>query len=147
MIDLTNAPLVLLAICFVACCVRYVRKVGEVKKAEEQRLQVYWSRPCTGRRWMRQFPNATKLQIRDFLAAFADAFCFERKQRLCFSPDDRVLDIYQTVYPVGSGLPDHMELETFVLSARQIYGKDIALSWRNSVTLGDLFNFTRSSAV
>ena len=120
--------------------------VGIVAEFVRRRgLQSYWQRACTGRQWSRRFPDASKSQIRVFLDLFVRAFAFGRKRRLCFSPDDRVMDIYRTLYPPKWTLADALELETFARDMSQIYDTDIYPLWRDDITLGDLFAHTRTN--
>ncbi len=112
--------------------------------ARRKRLQKYWSRPCAGRQWRQRFPNATKQDVRSFLQAFLDAFGFSKKNRLKFNPDDKVMDVYRTIYPPGSAV-DSMELETFALKLEREYGVDLVTAWKpEETTLGDVFEMTRN---
>ena len=104
-------------------------------------LRLYWDRACMGIRWRRRFPKAPKEQIREFLTIFVEAFCF-RQRRTCFSPDDRVMDVYRACYPPRGGLADAMELETLSLSFEKRYGIDLAGIWREDITLGELYERT-----
>lgn len=110
---------------------------------EWARLRKFWARVCTGRLWKRRFPRATKNEIREFLDLFVEAFAFSRSRRLCFSPDDRVLDVYRALYPFPKLVGDAMEMETFAETASERYGVDLLQSWRKDITLGDLFERTR----
>ena len=114
--------------------------------AEERRrrafLQGFWNRACSGIRWKRRFPECPGAQIREFLSIFVDAFAFQQKRRLCFSPDDKVMEIYRGLYPDRHD-PDCMELETLVARLRKRYGVDAASFWREDITLGELFTHTR----
>jgi propanediol dehydratase small subunit len=105
-------------------------------------LRRYWERACMGIRWRRRFPDAPKAEIREFLDLFVEAFGFRRKRRCCFSPDDRVMEVYRTLYPPGSEF-DSMELETFCTTLRKRYGVNFAASWRDDITLGELYARTR----
>jgi|GEM_PF-1669006 len=107
-------------------------------------LREYWLRRCLGAEWKRQFPDASSEEIRRFLALFADAFLFRSRQRLKFSPSDRVMDIYHAVCP-GPLMADSMELETLVGSLREEYGVDLLASWKEDVTLGDIFRLARDA--
>jgi propanediol dehydratase small subunit len=105
-------------------------------------LRPYWRRPCTGIRWCRRFPETPKREIREFLDMFIKAFGFQHRQRLCFRPEDRVMDVYHAIYPPGSAIVDGMELESLCLSLRKLYGVDVAESWREDITLGELYERT-----
>lgn len=112
--------------------------------AEQKRLQKYWSRSCTGRQWRQRFPDVPKQDIRAFLQTFVDAFSFESNHRLKFYPTDKVLDVYQTVYPPYWPY-DAMELEDFAYMLESEYGIDFAKVWQPEKTsLGDLFEMTRN---
>jgi hypothetical protein len=106
-------------------------------RRSKQLLSVYWLRHCTGRLWKRQFPNASKGDIRQFLDLFAHAFSFPGRQ-LNFAPDDRVMDIYRALYPDASA-PDGLELEAFSSSVQQRYGISVISIWREDLTLGELY--------
>ena len=108
-------------------------------------LQRFWDRHCMGIRWRRRFPDAPKTELREFLTIFVDAFCFDHKRRTCFSPDDRVMDVYRADYPPGS-LADSMELETLGLSLAERYGIDFTAIWREDITLGELYEHTKRHA-
>jgi hypothetical protein len=109
-------------------------------------LRRYVKRACTGFHWKRQFPEASKNEIREFLNIFIEAFCFREKWRLRFTPEDRVLEVYHALYPVN-GAPDSMELESFVEDLEKRYRVNIVGIWREDITLGDLFSETRRSSV
>lgn len=105
-----------------------------------QRLRLYWDRPCQGTRWKRRFPTAPGGEIRAFLTVFAeDAFGFERKRRLCFSPDDKVRDVYHAAYPPELFHADGLELETLVYDLEKKHGVEVISSCREDTTLGELF--------
>jgi hypothetical protein len=105
-------------------------------------LRPYWRRPCAGIRWRRRFPETPKREIREFLDMFIKAFGFQHRQRLCFRPEDRVMDVYHAIYPPGSAIVDGMKLESLCLSLRKRYGVDVAESWREDITLGELYERT-----
>ena len=111
----------------------------------QKALRPYWDRACMGIRWRRRFPNAPKTEIREFLDLFLDAFAFRRTRRCCFSPGDRVIDVYRTMYPPGSAV-DSMELETFCKMLRKQYGIDFATSWQEDITLGEIYEQTHRAA-
>jgi hypothetical protein len=115
------------------------------ERIRRRALRVYWDRPCMGIRWRRRFPNTSKSQIREFLTIFVDAFCFDHRRRTCFSPDDRVMQIYRTDNPPGS-LTDNLELETLGLSLEERYGIDFTAAWREDLTLGQLFEDIKKRA-
>ncbi|MFZ0498252.1 MAG: hypothetical protein WAM52_03890 [Steroidobacteraceae bacterium] len=102
-------------------------------------IREYWERSCTGRAWKRSFPGASKQEIRRFLHLFVEAFAFQRTRALYFAPADRVLAIYQALYPV-KGWPDALELETFAFRLEKAYGADLRGMWRENITLGEVFS-------
>ena len=107
-----------------------------------ERLRRYWQRACTGFRWRRRFPDAPKSELREFLDLFVDAFAFSRKRRCCFSPDDRIMEVYRTVYPSNDHGADSMELEFLCKMVEKRYGVDLAISWREDITLGEIYEQT-----
>jgi len=108
-------------------------------------LQRFWDRHCKGIHWRRRFPDAPKTELREFLTIFVDAFGFDHKRRTCFSPDDRVMEVYRADYPPGS-LADDMELERLGLDLEERYGIDFTAVWREDITLGDLYEHTKRHA-
>lgn len=109
---------------------------------ERRRMMLHWQRACTGRLWRKRFPAASKPEIRQFLDVFIESFGFAVRQRLCFAPDDRVMDVYRALDP-HRFLSDGMELETLVRDLQRRYRVEIHGSWRDDITLGDLFSRTR----
>jgi hypothetical protein len=105
-------------------------------------MRRYWDRACTGFQWRRRFPDAPKSDIRSFLELFVDAFAFRHSRRLCFSPDDKVMEVYRTLYP-DRFMADALELETLASLLRKKYGIDAATFWREDITLGEVFTHTR----
>jgi len=99
-----------------------------------------------GIRWRRRFPNSPKVQIREFLTIFVEAFAIRHRRRSCFSPDDRVMDLYRAYYPPGHGLADAMELETLSLRLENRYGLDMGAMWREDITLGELYEHAQAPA-
>ncbi len=107
---------------------------------EHKRMKYYWRRVCMGRAWRRAFPAADKDLIRSFLEAFTEAFGFKAKQRLCFAPTDRIMDIYKIAYPPHFSLQsDGCELETFMQTIEDRFHLAPAC-WREDITLGELFS-------
>jgi propanediol dehydratase small subunit len=106
-------------------------------------LGLYWTGGCMGIRWRRRFPGSSKAEIREFLAIFVDAFGFGRKRCTSFSPDDRVMEVYRAENPPGT-LADNMELETLGLMLEKRYGIDFDAVWREDMTLGELYERTRT---
>ncbi len=111
-----------------------------------RRLKFYWLRGCSGRQWKTLFPEASSAEIREFLEIFRKAFDFSQKRRLSFRPDDKVLDIYRTVYPYP--YPDFLadiegfELAGFCMDIQDKYSIDLT-SASPELTLGQIFAMTR----
>jgi propanediol dehydratase small subunit len=113
---------------------------------QRRALRKYWDRVCTGIQWRRRFPDSSASEIREFLNTFVDAFGFRRRRRCCFSPDDKVMDVYRTLYPPDPGWPDSMELEGFARNLEKRYGIDLVAAWREDITLGELYSQTRQAS-
>ena len=105
----------------------------------------FLARGCMGREWRRRFPNASKQSIRRFLKTFTDAFGLPRNHQLSFSPFDKVMDVYDAMYP-HRGIPDELEVEIFVDEVRQQYGVDLDKGASADTTLGEIFAAIRFSA-
>jgi len=115
------------------------------KAPMEERFRAYYARSCTGRAWMKRFPAAKKEEIRAFLDIVIDSFDLDPKKKLAFSPDDRVMDIYRTMYPKNS-LLDDMECERLVIECERRYGLDILKHCSDSATLGEIFHAIQNRA-
>jgi len=102
----------------------------------------YRDRVCQGRDWKREFPNASKGEIRCFLALFADAFAFDADDRLKLNPNDLPIDIYRKRYPSQLS-PDALEFETLAIDFERSYGVRLEAIWKDNLTLGDLFAYSR----
>ena len=131
--------LVLLAVVVVALAVYEVCEERNRRKL----LQPYWDRGCMGARWRKCFPSDSKAAIREFLNIFVNAFGFKKNQKLCFSPDDRVMDIYHALYPPGCWA-DCMDLKDLAGSLETRYRIDVCALWRDDITLGQLYEYTRT---
>lgn len=112
---------------------------------ERVRLRRYWQRTCAGFAWRRRFPSASKAEIRSFLNLFVNAFAFPEARRLCFTPDDKPLEVYRALYPVPWLVGDSLELETFILTIRETFGVDLLPSWRKDITLGELYSLATNA--
>ncbi len=113
-----------------------------VETQRRKALRPYWERACTGICWKRRFPDASKAEIREFLDLFVNAFAFHPQRRLCFFPDDHVMEIYRALYP-ENWTADSLELETFASLLRETYGLELN-ACRDDITLGELFDLTRT---
>jgi hypothetical protein len=118
----------------------------EEHELRRRALRRYWGRGCMGIRWRRRFPDAPRNDIREFLLLFVGAFAFGQRERSCFAPDDRVLDVYRALYPPGAGRfqADCMELEILTMELEEQYGLDLRSLWREDLTLGQIFEHTRA---
>ena len=84
------------------------------------------------------------MKFRTFLECFVDGFAFDSKKRLKFEPDDKVMDIYSTIYPPKQFLPvDALELETFAMNIEGEYKIKFNDVWQEDVTLGEIFSKLR----
>ena len=107
-------------------------------------LQRFWSRSCTGRLWKRRFPDASKDSIRDFLELFVDAFALSSDKRLKFGPDDKIIDVYKSLYTL-SWWGDALEYEYLCVDLEGRCGFNLTESIMNdNITLGRLFNIIRN---
>lgn len=95
-------------------------------------------RACQGRTWRREYPKATKAQIRTFLHVFVEAFGFDKTDSLRFSPHDSILTVYRALYP-SQWTPDSLEFETWALMLEKRYGHNLSDLWNDQLTLGELF--------
>ena len=107
-------------------------------------LESYWKRRCTGYFWKRNYPQSSKTEIRAFLNFFTQAFGFKSSQGLCFAPSDKVMEIYQTMYPPKWTIADSLELETFAVGLEKNYGVVLEKYWKEEITLGEIFELTQS---
>jgi hypothetical protein len=83
-----------------------------------------------------------KDEIRTFLLTFANSFAYREREKLKFRPDDAVLAIYRAHYP-RNWMPDALELETFAAKLERQYGLPLTGIWRDTLTLGEIFEATR----
>lgn len=113
------------------------------EREHRKRLGVYWQRSCTRTQWYNCFPDVSKEAIHEFLQIFVDGFAFSSKKCFKFSPDDKVMDIYSSLYPV-KGWPDALEIETFAINLEEKYGLELAKIEDYDITLGRLFEMTRN---
>lgn len=113
-----------------------------VERKQQEGLARYWARRCAGTKWKRRFPLASKNEIRAFLGMFTDAFAIRPNRRMCFEPDDRVMNVYEAIYPPGWALAGAFELEDFVQEIKRRYGVNVTPFWNDAITLGELFNLT-----
>jgi propanediol dehydratase small subunit len=96
------------------------------------------SRTCQGRGWKRTFPSAQTKDIRNFLLFFVEAFAFSDNEKLKLNPNDKILEIYKTMYP-RKWMADTLEFETLAVNLKRSYSVDFASIWNDDLTLGELF--------
>lgn len=94
--------------------------------------------------WRERFRGRAIERANDVLAAICDAFIFNPDFRYNFSPDDTILQIYQSVYPradswfwwwsVGC---DAQEIDTLRMTLGKRFGFPEA-EWRNELTIGEI---------
>ena len=116
--------------CLALICLSY-RFGGKVPR-------FYRARSCQGRGWKREFPTIPKKEIRKFLLLFVDAFAFNERQKLLFSPGDSIFSVYRSIYP-NRWTPDSLELETLVHDIKKEYAINLEDYWNENLTLGELF--------
>lgn len=104
--------------------------------------QPFHDRTCQGKGWRRAFPSATKQEIREFLALFVEAFAFSNNEKLKFSPEDQILQIYRALYP-SKWAPDALELEALAQNIEAKYSLKLESIWHEHITLGELFKNSR----
>ena len=119
--------------------------IFEIKyqKAFRKRLSKYWNKSdyFSAKKWKQSFPNSSNIEIRKFLECFVDGFAFSSKKRLKFEPDDKVMEIYNTIYPPKRFLAsDALELETFAMNLEDEYKIKFSEVWQEDATLGEIFN-------
>jgi hypothetical protein len=106
-------------------------------------IRRYYDRGCAGIRWRRRFPEAPSQEIRDFLQLFVDAFGFRSKHRLRFRPDDKLLDLYRALNPPNWSVGDGCEFECLFDDLQEQYHVDFVPLYREDLTLGEVFLYTR----
>lgn len=105
-------------------------------------MQKYWKRSCTSFKWRRAFPDSQIAEIREFLTIFRDSFAFRESHLCCFTPEDKVMEIYHTLYPERL-MADSMELETLASVLQERYRVDAETFWHEDITLGEIYKKTR----
>jgi hypothetical protein len=88
----------------------------------------------------RQRYRGGKLTTADVvLKMFCDAFAFNPKDRYKFVPDDRIMDIYQSVYPRWRFwlACDSMEIESFMMDLDKEFGIEVPQE-SCDITLGEI---------
>ncbi|MCG7979774.1 MAG: hypothetical protein N0E58_16780 [Candidatus Thiodiazotropha endolucinida] len=102
----------------------------------------YRNRSCMGKEWKTDFPQISKNKIRLYLECFIDGMAFENSEKLKFRPDDKIIDVYRSIYGGVTPYGDAMELETFSMNIEQYFNVSqqfLMDTWRENMTLGELF--------
>ncbi|HPN84417.1 MAG TPA: hypothetical protein PK821_03675 [Victivallales bacterium] len=105
----------------------------------DQIPKLYRYRNCQGIYWRRKYPNVPKEEIKKFLQIFIDAFLFKKKHICKFKPDDKIMDIYNAIYPNKFLSADSMELEELFVDLQNEYKIDLNKIWSKDITLGQIF--------
>ncbi len=82
--------------------------------------KLFRNRSCQGKGWRDAFPSATKQEIREFLTVFVKAFLYSNKDRLKFSPNDKIIQVYCAIYPIKI-MADAGELDALVAALESNY--------------------------
>ena len=105
----------------------------------------FGARSCQGKVWRRSFPDASKYEIRQFLAVFTESFAFRDREKLKLNPNDQLLDVYRALYP-HKWQADALEFETLNENLEAKYGISFNKVWRDGLTLGQLFTSLRAAS-
>jgi len=105
----------------------------------------YDDRECTGTAWKQAFPDSSSSSIRAYLDCLVDGMDLPQ-DRLSFGPDDRVIEIYRSLFGGRTPLGDDFECETFLWNVEKKFGvspdKILDNVWTDEhVTLGQIFEF------
>ena len=106
---------------------------------EDTLPKIYRQRHCMGKNWKAAFPENSKSEIRSFLIFFTDAFAFDENDKLQFEPSDKLLTIYQKLYP-KKWQADAMEFEILAEGLQKHHDIDFASLWHGDLTLGELYH-------
>ncbi len=104
----------------------------------------YKTRDCTGSDWKKRFPGISNHDIRLFLTCLVDGMLFKESEKLKFKPEDKVIDIYRSIYGGKTPFSDGMECEIFVDDVAQQFkvDQDSLYSFcQEGTTLGEIFEF------
>ena len=108
----------------------------------------YELRPCQGRQWKKEFPNAKKEDIRKFLKSLVAGMDFLEEDKLKFCPNDELIEIYRSFYGGKTPFSDEMECERFILGLSDAFKMEpekLTEPWKDEhVTLGHIFRITRA---
>jgi hypothetical protein len=103
----------------------------------------YRYRPCQGKAWRTAYPSSSKTDIRRFLSCLCIGMGFSQKHRLLFSPDDRVDDVFKSIYAYELYAADHFEREDFLFELSEQFSvslDELYNAWNEKLTLGHLFS-------
>ncbi|AWF80223.1 hypothetical protein BTJ40_05030 [Microbulbifer sp. A4B17] len=104
--------------------------------------KAFRARKCQGKKWKLAFPDKNNDEIRLFLECLVEGMALSSKTRLKFSPNDKTIDIYKSLYNGKVPLGDNLECETFVEALSECFEKsieEISEFWSEDVTLGELY--------
>lgn len=104
--------------------------------------KAYRARKCQGEKWKVAFPDKNKNEIRLFLECLVEGMALSSGTRLKFSPNDKAIDIYKSLYSGKVPQGDNLECETFVEALSECFDKsieEIVEFWSEDVTLGELY--------
>jgi propanediol dehydratase small subunit len=121
----------------IGICIGLIILIGSI--FIDQIPKFYRKRNCQGIYWRRRYPNIPKEEIKKFLQIFIDAFAFKEKHRCKFKPEDKVMDIYNALYPNKFLSADGMELEDFAMDLKNEYNVDLGKIWNEEITFGQIF--------
>lgn len=102
----------------------------------------YRARICQGQHWRDTFPTQDKKDIRLFLECLTMGMGLSPKLALKFRPNDKVLDIYKSLYGGKVPIADNMECEEFLDALSDCFDvniEQIHAIWNEDITLGDLY--------
>lgn len=100
---------------------------------------VYRDRGSLSEQWEQRCGHVGCVTFDAVLTLFCEAFSFNHDDRYKFGPDDRIMDVYRSLYPRWKlwRVADEMEIETFLLELDRQFGIE-ADRWWNDMSLGDV---------
>ncbi|HXS52164.1 MAG TPA: hypothetical protein VN782_06495 [Usitatibacter sp.] len=106
--------------------------------------QPYHGRPCQGRQWRREFPEARNREVDAFLGKLAQALSYPPRDKLKLRPDDAVYQVYRARCRLGwTGARERDRLCQLMEKRYHVVLDDL---WTETLTLGELFEATRVGA-
>ena len=102
-------------------------------------------RECMGRAWKRAFPKSSSSSIRKYLNCLVDGMDLPQ-DRLSFGPEDKVFEIYRSLFGGHTPLGDDFECERFSWNVEKDFGISpqtiLDNVWTDEhVTLGEIYEF------